>query len=275
MKTRGLPIITMGLSSILLQIASLRQLLTVFSGNELDIGITLSVWLTAVGLGSYAGHRIKYKHAFAVSFLAVGLLSQPAILLINLIRPSLPFEFGETIPLTTTIIATVISLLPLCFVIGLQFPLAVSHSGGDAAKTYSLEATGAFTGGILFTLLLSGRVEVFILSMAISILNFITALLLIRKRALAVFLLVPIIFYFGNSKAYTTLQWKGAELLERVESRYGEITALKIRGQANVYASGKFQFSYPDTQTEELRAHLPMAVHPSPSRILVVGGSPS
>jgi len=275
MNTRGLPIITMGLSSILLQIISLRQLLAVFSGNELDIGITLSVWLTAVGMGSYAGHRIKYKHAFAVSFLAVGLLSQPAILLINLIRPSLPFDFGETIPLTTTIIATVISLLPLCFVIGLQFPLAVSHSGGDAAKTYSLEATGAFTGGILFTLLLSGRVEVFILSMAISILNFITALLLIRKRALAVFLLVPVIFYFGNSKAYTTLQWKGAELLERVESRYGEITVLNIRGQANVYASGKFQFSYPDMQTEELRAHLPMAVHPSPSRILVVGGSPS
>ena len=185
MKTRGLPIITMGLSSILLQIISLRQLLAVFSGNELDIGITLSVWLIAVGMGSYAGHRIKYKHAFAVSFLVVGLLSQPAILLINLIRPSIPFEFGETIPLTTTIIATVISLLPLCFVIGLQFPLAVSHSGGEAAKTYSLEAAGAFIGGIVFTLLLSGKVDSFALSATISIMNLSIAAYLLRKNILS------------------------------------------------------------------------------------------
>jgi len=126
----------MGLSSILLQIISLRQLLAVFSGNELDIGITLSVWLTAVGLGSYAGHRIKFKHAFAVSFLVVGLLSQPAILLINLIRPSLPFEFGETIPLTTTIIATVISLLPLCFVTAMTIQAVISFVVGSPVVGY-------------------------------------------------------------------------------------------------------------------------------------------
>ncbi|MEK6581287.1 MAG: hypothetical protein AABZ25_02755 [Nitrospirota bacterium] len=275
MKTRGLPIITMGLSSILLQIISLRQLLAVFSGNELDIGITLSVWLIAVGMGSYAGHRIKYKHAFAVSFLVVGLLSQPAILLINLIRPSIPFEFGETIPLTTTIIATVISLLPLCFVIGLQFPLAVSHSGGEAAKTYSLEAAGAFIGGIVFTLLLSGKVDSFALSATISIMNLSIAAYLLRKKYLVALLLVPVIFYFGFRDINTAPQVKGLQLTERIESRYGEITVLKLGEQFNVYASGRFQFSYPDTQTEELRAHLPMAVHPSPSRILVVGGSPS
>ena len=275
MNTRRLPIITMGLSSILLQIISLRQLLAVFSGNELDIGITLSVWLIAVGMGSYAGHRIKYKHAFAVSFLVVGLLSQPAILLINLIRPSLPFEFGETIPLTTTIIATVISLLPLCFVIGLQFPLAVSHSGGEAAKTYSLEAAGAFIGGIVFTLLLSGKVDSFALSATISIMNLSIAAYLLRKKYLVALLLVPVIFYFGFRDINTAPQVKGLQLTERIESRYGEITVLKLGEQFNVYASGRFQFSYPDTQTEELRVHLPMAVHPSPSRILVVGGSPS
>ena len=83
------------------------------------------------------------------------------------------------------------------------------------------------------------------------------------------------IFYFGFRDINTAPQVKGLQLTERIESRYGEITVLKLGEQFNVYASGRFQFSYPDTQTEELRAHLPMAVHPSPSRILVVGGSPS
>ena len=33
-------------------------------------------------------------------------------------------------------------------------------------------------------------------------------------------------------------------------------------------------FTYPDLQTEELKAHLPMALHPKASRILIIGGSP-
>lgn len=275
MKTRFLPIIIMGLSSILLQVTGLRQLLTVFSGNELDIGITLSVWLTAVGIGSYTGYKLKFKHAFAMSFLSVAFLSQPTILFINLIRPLLPLEFGETIPLTTTIIFTIISLLPLCFVIGLQFPLSVSYLRGKTAKAYGLEAAGAFIGGALFTLLLSGRADVFVLSAAISIINFITALLLLRKRSLIVLLLIPVIFYSGGNKINAMVYLEGLKLIERVESRYGEIMVLKLRDQSNVYASGKFQFSYPDPQTEELKAHLPMSVHPSPSHILVIGGSPA
>jgi hypothetical protein len=44
---------------ILLQITVLRLLLSTFSGNELDIGITLSFWLIYVGLGSYMGRKIR------------------------------------------------------------------------------------------------------------------------------------------------------------------------------------------------------------------------
>jgi len=273
MKTRSVPVIAMGLSSILLQIASLRQLLTVFSGNELDIGITLSVWLTSVGIGSYAGHRFRKKDALAISFIIIAFLSQPIILSINLIRPLLALEPGETIPLITTLISTIIALSPLCFFIGVQFPLAVSYSEGNAPKTYSLEAAGAFIGGIVFTLLLSGKVDSFALSTAISIMNLSIAAYLLRKKYLIILLLAPVIFYFGFRDINAAPQVKGLQLTERIESRYGEITVLKLGEQFNVYSSGKFQFSYPDPQTEELKAHLPMSVYPSASSILVIGGS--
>ena len=270
-----LPVVTIGLSSMLLQIAGLRQLLSAFSGNELDIGITLSVWLTAVGMGSFAGFRLKSKNAFALSFIGVGLMSQPTIILINMIRPVLSRGIGETISLPMTISSTVVSLLPICFVIGMQFPLAVSYSGGKTAKVYSLEAAGAFIGGTLFTFILSGRVDVLILSASISMINLLTGISLIRKKSLIPLLLIPAILYFGAERTSTEFQWSGFKFIKRIESRYGEITVLKMRDQLYVYSTGKFQFSYPDPQTEELRAHLPMSIHPSPSRVLMIGGSPA
>ncbi len=265
----------MGLSSILLQITTLRQLLSTFSGNELDIGITLSVWLIAVGTGSYTGHKLRFKNALAISFIIIALLSQPTILFTGLIRSFLTVEFGETVPLLITIIFTIISLLPLCLVIGFQFPLAVAYANGDSAKAYGLEAAGAFTGGALFTLLLSGRVDVSVLSAAVSIANLIIALLLFRNKLLFVLLLLPPIFYYCSDNINKTLQWKDAELINKVESRYGEIKLFKTKEQFNIYSSGKLQFSYPDLQTEELKAHLSMSVHPSPEHILLIGGSPA
>jgi len=275
MKMHGLPIIAMGLTSILMQITALRQLMSIFSGNELDIGITLSVWLTTVGIGSYAGHRFRVRHAFVISFLLVAFLVQPTILFMELIRPVFSLASGETIPLTTIVISTIISISPLCFIIGLQFPLAVSHLKGDSPKAYGLEAIGAFIGGVLFTVLLSGKVDAFVLSMTVSIMNILIALLLLKKKSLIALFLIPIAIYFGTDRINRVFQWKGFNLAKRVESKYGEIKVLKIKGQSNVYASGKFQFSYPDPQTEELKAHLPMSLHPSPNSILVIGGSPA
>ncbi len=271
----GLPVMTVGLTAILLQITALRQLLAIFSGNELDIGITLSVWLTAVGIGSFTGTKIRLRHAFALSFIAVAIVLQPSFLFIRLIRSFFSLEFGETIPLTIIVFSTVIALLPLCTVIGFQFPLAVSYMKEKTAKVYSLESLGAFMGGVLFTFLLSGRLNASILLILISILNIVIASIILRKKFLTILLLVPVIFYLGIDKFTKISQLKGAEVIDRVESKYGEITVLKTREQLNVYSSGKFQFSYPDPQTEELRAHLSMTVHHFPSKILVIGGSPS
>ncbi|MBI4690112.1 MAG: hypothetical protein HY754_07575 [Nitrospirae bacterium] len=275
MKTHVTPIIVVGLTSILMQITALRQLMSVFSGNELDIGITLSVWLSAVGIGSYAGHRFKIKHAFGISFLLIAFLVQPTVIFSDLIRLIFSLEHGETIPLTTVIISTIIAITPICFILGFQFPLAVSHLKGDSSKAYGLEAIGAFIGGTLFTLVLSGRVNPFVLLLTVSLINALIALSLLRKKFLIVLFLIPLLLYLGTDRINRSIQWKGFTLVKRVESKYGEIRVLNEKGQANVYGAGKFQFSYPDPQAEELKAHLPMSLHPSAGSILLVGGSPA
>ena len=48
-----LSVTCLGVSSIVTQIVTLREFLSVFAGNELVIGIILGNWLLLTGLGSY------------------------------------------------------------------------------------------------------------------------------------------------------------------------------------------------------------------------------
>src|SRR4030042_4463063 len=117
----AIPFVFMGFTSMLFQITVLRLLLSTFSGNELDIGITLSFWLIYVGIGSFTGERVKIKHAFILSFILIAVLAQPTALAIKAIRPALSLEPGEIVSLTSTILSTAISILPLCFILRMQF----------------------------------------------------------------------------------------------------------------------------------------------------------
>ena len=316
-------VLAMGFSSVLVQITALRQLLTVFSGNELVIGITLSVWLAAVGAGSYVGRRFSLSNpapwhppapagggkrfhatskekrsrvsssgrsrcsweppapagwgstAFGATFLLIALLVQPTITLMEYIRPLFNLTAGETVPLTITVASTLLSLMPICFVIGVQFPLSVAFLNNNLSKTYSLEAAGAFMGGMCFTFLLSGRIDGFMLAAGVSMLNIIIALMLIHRKWIAVFAVVPFLMHFGVSVLTDFTQDPRGEPDQRIESRYGVITTFESQDQITTYASGQYAFSYPDAQTEELKAHVPMTLHPAPVRVLLVGGSPA
>ena len=270
-----LPVIFMGVNSIILQIICLRKLLSTFSGNELIIGLSLATWLIIVSLGSFIGSRIKFKNAFGLSFILVSVISQPTILLIESIRPILAFELGEIIPLPSIFLWTTISMAALCITIGIQFPLAVSHLRDKAPQTYGFEAIGAFAGGAIFTFFLSGNVSSYSLVTIIAIINIFVSVYLLKRKAVFLSLIFPILFYACWPGVLSLSLYRGAELVKSAESRYGEITVLKIKNQFNVYSSGKYQFSYPDLQTEEMTAHLPMSLYPAAKKLLVVGGSPA
>lgn len=272
----SIPFIIMGFTSMLLQITVLRLLLSTFSGNELDIGITMSFWLIYVGLGSYYGKKIRLKHAFMLSFLAIALLSQPTSLAINAIRYALSLEAGEAVSLASTIISTAIALFPLCFFIGLQFPLAVSFSDGRnaAGRVYGIEALGAFIGGILFTFVVSSRISAFELCLLLSVINIFTAVYLSKKMLISLLVVLPLIVHLSFHRAAVTLPWHGIEITQTVESRYGEIAVVKVADQSSVYTNGQLLFTYPDPQTDEIKTHIPVTLHPKPDNILVIGGSP-
>ena len=54
-----LSIFVLGTSSIVTQLVLMRELMCVFSGNELVIGIVLGSWLATTGLGTYLGRGVS------------------------------------------------------------------------------------------------------------------------------------------------------------------------------------------------------------------------
>ncbi len=268
--------ILMGATSMLLQITALRLLLATFSGNELDIGITLSVWLIYVGIGSYAGKRVSFRHAFWLSFVLIALLSLPTAFAIKAVRTFLSLEPGETASLIDTVLSTAITLFPLCFIIGIQFPLAASciKSQNAAGRIYGLESLGAFCSGMLFTFAIASRISALELCLILSLINLMAAVYLSRKYLILLLCIVPLFFYITFHTSVPSFLWHGAEVVRAGESKLGEIAEVTVGNQSSIYVNGQLVFSYPDAQTDEMSVHFPMTIHPSPINILVIGGSP-
>jgi spermidine synthase len=266
----------MGFTSMLLQITVLRLLLSVFSGNELDIGITLSFWLIYVGIGSYAGKRFSFKHAFWISFVLIALLSLPTVIAIKFVRVFLSLEPGEAVSFMDTVLSTGLILLPLCFIIGMQFPLAVSYAGtpNPAGRIYGLESLGSFVGGMLFTFVIASRVSAIKLCLVLSLIDIAAAVYLSRKFIVLLLCLFSLFLYFRFHDTAPSFSWHGAEVSLTGESEMGEIAVIRLGNQSSIYTNGQIVFSYPDAHTEEMSTHLPMTMHPAPRGILVIGGSP-
>jgi len=270
-----LPIIYIGFSSIIIQIIFLRGLLSIFLGNELDIGITLSFWLVFTGIGSIIGRKIFYKNIFPLSFLIIAILLLPSFIVVKLLRFFISAGFGEVISLSKTVLATALILLPLCFVIGMQFPLAVSYVKGrlTVGKIYGLESIGAFVGGIVFTLILSSRVEAIYILFIISIINIIVFSIMVDNRWLLSLIVIPFLFIVTYKYKIEGIQWQNLEVSLKKESKYGEIVVLKYGEQFGIYVNNHLLFSYLDVPSEEMKSHILMTLHKSPKDVLCIGGS--
>ncbi|HWR72004.1 MAG TPA: hypothetical protein VN604_02435, partial [Nitrospirota bacterium] len=126
-------VFVMGFQAVLLQMTLLRELLTVFSGNELDVGITLAVWLFSVGAGSFAGRSLKHPMILPLLFIGIMLLGHPTLSAVHLIRTAAGAGLGEVLSLPVTLCATVLILSPICVLIGMLYPQAVTWLSGRAA----------------------------------------------------------------------------------------------------------------------------------------------
>ena len=283
---------TVGFTSTIGQLVLLRELIAVFYGNELVLGLILAAWLAWVAVGAWGlARRSKGLGAGAV---AVG-LAAAAILLpaqVALIRggrnllgltPGALVAFG---PMTLTVL---LALGPLCTLLGWLFTLGArllteQDEGPSAAlgtgvgAAYVAESLGAVLGGALFSFLLVHWLDPFQTALGVGALNLAVAASLVGRRrwlpAMGAIALAAGVLPLGGWLHRTTLDWQYTGLRFARDSIYGRIVVTGSGEQRVFFENGLLFFETQGVAAEEV-AHLPLLAHPEPRRVLLIGGGVS
>jgi spermidine synthase len=297
-----LGLILIGLTSIVAQIVLMRELIVVFYGNELSLGITLASWLFWVAIGSWGigrffVERIRYRLAyFALGELLLALFLPLSIFAASAIPLILKASPGEIIGLFPMIYSSLGILAPICLLSGFLFVLGCriySPKSGEGAEqigyVYVLEAIGATSGGLLSSLVLIQVLPPLYIMLGISLLNLGVAFSLAwfseEKKTLlllstsTLILVVLSIFSFGKAKdlcqASLDLRWRTYNLLTSRNSIYGNLAVIKQDNTYNFFNNGLYNFTVPDEFTSERIAHFALLEHPEPRKVLLIGGGVS
>lgn len=282
-------VFVIGLTTMVTQIILLRNLLSVFSGNELVIGIILANWMMITALGAYAGrYIIKSEVKFRLilfGHILMGLLPILLSFLVFYLR-NVIYPPGRLINLFEIFISTFILFLPFCLLTGILFTtfssvLSSLIQSNSIRKVYAMEAIGAMVGGLFFNfififlfnnffslkilMMINFGVAIFLyLASYRSIFNILSGLVLI---AIAGFILVTDI----NGLAYKEL-FKGQSLIEQKDTPYSSIVITETSGQFNFYQNGTPLFSTQDVISNEESVHYAMLQHHNPKNVLLISG---
>ncbi len=282
---------SLGSASQVCQVVLLRELLTLAEGTELTVAFVLGSWLTFAAFGSFAvtklltrkGQGLDPTLAYSVAsiFLAASVFFD--LWLIRFSRTLFSLPPGEPLSVAQWLSVAIVTLLPVCFVVGAQFAFAASFA--NPSGIYIAESIGAVVAGSLLSLLLlrwfdHSSLSSFFLGLHLLL----SSVLLWRHRPKARWVGAAISLFAGLNLVFAPLfeqktqasfwrsMFPAAEKVHSVASPYGSIAAIKFSDQLSVYQNGHLLFTLPDQGDVASLVHLILLQHPKPRRILLVGG---
>lgn len=289
---RAVPIL-IGFTAVTAQIVFLRELIVVFYGNEISLGILLASWLLWTAAGSSFLARLTTRIQSPLRLVAVlqALLSIALPVTIFVVRaskrvfPSLP---GEILGPGPMLLTSLVALSSFCLVSGCLFAAATrlyaTESGIATAEAtgsvYLLEAIGSGVGGALTGLVLIRYWGSFDIALMLAVLNLAVAagLAVPKGRLIAAALVAASLSHAASSgsrwlEAQSLAQlWKGFRLVATRNSVYGNLTVIENEGSRSVYENGLVLFNAPDQEAAEETVHYALLQHPAPKSLLLIGG---
>jgi len=282
----------MGFISIGTQIILLRELLSIYYGNELVIGIILTNWMLLTGLGAFAGKlsgKIQASNAvLIVMFIILALLPFILTFLAYYLRNIL-FVYGTMINIFQVFYSSFLILLPFCLVSGFLFTF-ISHTLANAtnenmiSKIYGWESLGSVIGGILFNIILVWFLDTFesLMFLGITMLILIGILAFrLRQRWITIpvslFLIafISVNFMFNIDQKAHEFLFKNQDIQYFKSTPYGNITVTKTEEQINFYENNILLFSSQQPIKTEETVHFPFSQASKPKNILLLSGNMS
>jgi spermidine synthase len=297
-------ILAMGFSGVVAQILLLREMLIVFSGNELSIGIILSHWLILEAIGAFFLGRItaKYKHqleTFTIITILFFISLFIAIFLIRALKEAIGISIGESIGFLPMFYLSFLILLPASILHGALFTSSCriysmfsNQEASLAGRVYAHETVGTVIGGIACTyLLFIPYFNTFQTFSWLALLNLIICLALlvpywktgpVQKTMLVI--LSVLVFFSGylifagqaNKLHYDSIQsqWRNLNVVHYQNSPYGNICVIENEGQYIFFQDGipNIITPVPDILSVKKFVHLPLLAHPEPEKLLILSG---
>ena len=285
-----------GFSAVIGQIVLMRELIVVFNGNEISLGIMLATWLLWTAAGSSLASRLvsgqsNARRAVAVleCLLAISLL--PTIWLLRASRTFFQTVPGELVGPVPMLLTSLVGLSVFCVLSGCLFVVAARMYQQECAvstrvatsSAYLLEAAGSGLGGILASVLLLRFFGSFQIATVVALLNLCMAAILLfqmsRKQVAAVTLAaavfaIPLLIYVAPSldRAAQQRLWRGFRVLGSRDSIYGNLVVIETGNIRSIYDNGVILASAPDENAAEEAVHYALLEHPAPKQILLIGG---
>jgi spermidine synthase len=298
-----LAILAMGFSGLAAEVLLLRELLIVFSGNELCIGIILANWLILEAFGCFFLGRITQNSKYALeTFIVITILFSfflfTAIFLTRILKIIIGISIGESIGFVPMMYSSFFILLPVSILHGALFPFSCRmysmfsrQDASSAGRVYVYETVGTIIGGIVCTYLLIPYLHTFQAASGLAMLNVIVCLVLLGpswktgRFQKAMLVILSVLLFFSGLLVFTgqvdTLhhysikaQWKNLNIVHYQNSQFGNICVIENEGQYIFFQGGipEIITPIPDLAFLEEFVHLPLLAHPKPEKLLILSG---
>jgi len=297
--TIPLTIIVIGLTSVTTQILIIREMTTIFQGNELSLGTMLGVWLFWTGIGSLLLPKISFLKNYPLKKISIvqivlTVLLPLYLLLIRSAKHILSLTPGEIIGYIPMFIISLMVLAPFCLLSGYLYSIScewveniISQGSKSIARVYIWDAVGASLGGVLASLFLIKFLSPFQILTILASLNLMAAvhnrginpfksvyLRIIWVGVLPLLFLFWGFFYSPEIQSYSNqILWKGYNIITTKNTPYGNVAVTRQKEQISVFHNGLHLFTLPDPLTAEKSVHYSLLQHKNPENVLLVSGN--
>lgn len=278
-------IIGTGISSIAVQLITIREFLSQFHGNEITISLVLFSWLLLTGLGCLAARPVKRSSLTLFALITILMAIWPLIqtILIRELRETI-FIHGVSAGFHQIFFYIMAATTPYCLMVGFILPhsLKVLHDNEypfTSGELYLTDNIGDICGGILFSFILVYWVKPFKTIAVTSSLMIIVGLILLfavrRYYVLVPVVLAVFFFYLFSLNSHfetSTLSKQYGDIIEYVESPYGRIVITKEGPQHTFWESGAPLYSDANIINSEEKIHYPLSQLERVAYVLLISG---
>ena len=251
-----------------------------------QFSITIGLYMSAMGIGSYLSKFIKNKlfNKFVFIEMSVGILGGFSSIILFLAN-----IYTNIYPL---IMYTLIILIGIF--VGLEIPILTriiedneSNVRKNLANIFTFDYMGGLIGSIVFPIILFPKLGFITTALLIGCINIVVAILIIFKYkkyiekpntvkiASIVCLAIALIFLFSGNSITNQIE-SGLyrdDIILSEQTQYQKIVMTKHKDDTRLFLDGNLQFSTVDEyRYHEALVHIPMMYANSHEKVLILGG---